>query len=331
MISIRKSNFAELDSKSWGQPTPQLEFVIIWTKRVMSKQSNAFQKLIYYIHNKIEFSEVKVTESALLRENNIDQTVEREVDILIEKQDRRIAIECRDRSAKDDIQWIDGLIGKYKNLDVDKVIAVSNFGFSQNAYLKAKMNSIDLQTLEDAMKINFGEEFKKLGFQYISLKFEIKRFSMCFEPSIKIKPPLNTSVFNGEIEIGTLEDFVNFCFEEGTKKKTTPFVKDNMPNFFKTKSDTIKQMLIEHTIPVKELYIEQDGSKHFITSITITLLGTPFTQDIQIRHRIYKDALITEGIFDIEEMPEIHTTWIAQLLKDHEAKVFVKSKPKKQK
>ena len=299
----------------------------------MSKQSNAFQKLIYHIHNKIELSGAEVTESALLKENNIDDIVEREIDILIEKQVnkniRRIAIECRDRNAKDDIQWVDGLIGKYKNLDVDKVIAVSNSGFSPNAYLKAKVNSIELRSLEDALQIDFGKEFNKLGLLYISYTFEIKRFSICFEPSLKIKPSLKALVFKRETEIGTLEGFVNFCFEEGPKKKTSRYVKDNMLNIFKTKSDTEKHMLIENTIPVKELYIKPDGSRHFIKSITFTVVGLPFTQDIQARHRKYEGALITEGIFDIEEIPEVHTTWISQLPKDNEAKVFVKSKPRK--
>lgn len=73
----------------------------------MSKKTNAFQKLIHHIHNKIENTSAKVTESAFLLEKNINEPVEREIDVLIEKEVNgniaKIAVECRDRVAKDDI------------------------------------------------------------------------------------------------------------------------------------------------------------------------------------------------------------------------------------
>ncbi len=51
----------------------------------MSKQTNAFQKLIHHIHSNTENTDTKVTESASLIENNIPEPIAREVDILIEK------------------------------------------------------------------------------------------------------------------------------------------------------------------------------------------------------------------------------------------------------
>lgn len=301
----------------------------------MSKQSNAFQKLIHHIHNKIENNSARVTESASLLEKNINEPVKREIDVLIEKEVNgtvgKIAVECRDRAAKDDIQWIDCLIGKYQNLDVHKVIAVSNSGFSKNAFLKAKANGIDLKTIEDAFQINFGDEFHKLGLLYISHIFKLKKFTMHFNPPLNKKPSLKTLVYHNELEIGDLEGLANFCFEEGPKKNIIPYFKRNMLNIFKTKADTERHVLIEKTIPIKKLYIEDDGIKHFINSIKFTLVGIPTTQDIQVNHRTYEDTLITEGLFDIEEMKEIHTAWIAQIPKDKEAKVFVKSKLRKTK
>jgi hypothetical protein len=301
----------------------------------MSKQSNAFQKLIHHIHNKIENNSARVTESAPLLEKNINEPVKREIDVLIEKEVNgtvgKIAVECRDRAAKDDIQWIDCLIGKYQNLDVHKVIAVSNSGFSKNAFLKAKANGIDLKTIEDAFQIDFGDEFHKLGLLYISHTFKLKKFTMHFNPPLNKKPSLKTLVYHNELEIGDLEGLANFCFEEGPKKNIIPYFKRNMLNIFKTKADTERHVLIEKTIPIRKLYIEDDGIKHFINSIKFTLVGIPTTQDIQVNHGTYEGALITEGLFDIEEMKEIHTAWIAQLPKDKEARVFVKSKPRKTK
>lgn len=299
----------------------------------MAKQTNAFQKLIHHIHEKIENTNANVTEEAVLLEKNIESPVKRKIDVLIEKEVNgniaKIAIECRDRAAKDDIKWIDCLIGKYRNLDVHKVIAVSNKGFSKSAFLKAKANGIDLKTIEEAFQIDFGDEFHQLGLIYISHIFKQEKLSMNFNPPLKKIPSLKALVYHNELEIGDLDGLANFCFEEGPKKKLIPYFKRNMLNLFKTKADAERHVLIENTIPIRELYIEADGVKHFINSITFTLIGIPTTQDIKVKHLTYEGALITEGVFDIEEMKEIHTTWIAQLPKNREARVFVKSKPRK--
>ena len=81
----------------------------------MSKQTNAFQKFIHHIHSKTENTDAKVTESASLIEKNIAEPIAREIDVLIEKEVNgkvaKIAIECRDRSDKDDIKWVDCLVG----------------------------------------------------------------------------------------------------------------------------------------------------------------------------------------------------------------------------
>ncbi len=301
----------------------------------MSKQTNAFQKLIHHIHSKIENIDAKVTESAFLIEKNIVGPIAREIDVLIEKEVKgkiaKIAIECRDRSDKDDITWVDSLVGKYKNLDAHKVIAVSNSGFSRAAILKAKANGIDLKTIDETLQINFGEEFHKLGLIFISHIFELKTVTISFNPPPKKKPTLTTLVYNDGCAVGNIEELTKFCYEEGTKKKLKPYYKQNFLKIFKTRADVEKQSLIEHTVPIHELYIESDGEKFYITSIAFTLIGIPTTEKIDVKHRTYGGALITEGVFDIKEMDKIHTTWIAQFPKNKDAKVFVKSKSRKKK
>ena len=41
---------------------------------------------------------------------------------------------------KDDIEWIDALVGKFKDLDVHKVLAVSRSGFTRAALKKARIS-----------------------------------------------------------------------------------------------------------------------------------------------------------------------------------------------
>ena len=188
-----------------------------------------------------------------------------------------------------------------------------------------------MKTIDEAFKINFGEEFVKLGVTYISHIFEPKTVTIGFNPPAKKKPTPETLVYYDGCAIGNLKGLEQFCYEEGTKKKLLPYYKQHFLNIFKTRVDVEKQMLIEHTIPINELYIELDGEKFYVTSITFILIGIPTTQDIDVKHRTYEGALITEAIFDIKQMDNIHTAWIAQLPKNKEAKVFVKSKPREKK
>ena len=119
----------------------------------MPKRSDDFQHLVKVIHDAISRVEgATVTESAMLPEP--DGTL-REVDILLERSVAdvpiRLAIECRDRSRKSDVEWIDGLIGKFRNLKVDKIIAVCRRGFSAGAAAKAAASNIELRVLAECL------------------------------------------------------------------------------------------------------------------------------------------------------------------------------------
>ena len=93
----------------------------------MPKHTNPFQNLIRRIYEQMSESGAIIEESAMIKERN--STAYREVDILIKlrlfETDLKIAVECRGRKDKGDIKWFDGLIGKYHELDIQKVIGVS--------------------------------------------------------------------------------------------------------------------------------------------------------------------------------------------------------------
>jgi len=122
------------------------------------KRSNEFQALLAYLYQVIAPTGATVTESALLSER--DGGAQREVDILIEHEVAGhpvlIAIECRDRRRQETVEWIDGLIGKYATLPVDKVVAVTSAKFSAAAKAKAAASRIDLMNAEDARKIEWA-------------------------------------------------------------------------------------------------------------------------------------------------------------------------------
>ena len=119
----------------------------------MPKRSNDFQRLITAIERQLAPLGAVVTESKLIKER--DSATEREIDIGIESTLGQhavlIAIECRDHKRPADILWIDQLIGKYRDLPVEKIVAVSRSGFTKSATRKAKEVNISTATLEEAI------------------------------------------------------------------------------------------------------------------------------------------------------------------------------------
>ena len=119
----------------------------------MPARSNEFQKVVKYIYDQVTPIGGRVTESAMLREN--PGNTEREVDVLVELNvaghDIKIAIECREHTRDQTIEWIDSLIGKYSGLRVNKIVAISATSFSDSAKSKAAAKNIELITVNEAL------------------------------------------------------------------------------------------------------------------------------------------------------------------------------------
>lgn len=136
----------------------------------MPKRSNDFQKITLNIHRALATHGITVEESVLVPEKNSDTT--REVDILltttVASHKVRVGIECRDHERKQDITWIDGLIGKYANLDIDRVIAVSHSPFTNPAKQKAAQHNIELLTLEEAERVDWASKIGPSLFRFFA-------------------------------------------------------------------------------------------------------------------------------------------------------------------
>jgi Restriction endonuclease len=116
------------------------------------------RSIVKYLYSQITPAGGRVTESALLQESG--GGAQREVDILIEHKiaghDLKIAVECTANRRPQTVDWIDSLIGKYSRLKVNKVVAVSSAGFSNEAERKAKAHGIDIITAEEATKVDWA-------------------------------------------------------------------------------------------------------------------------------------------------------------------------------
>jgi hypothetical protein len=85
---------------------------------------------------------------------------DREIDILISDPTgglppQTVAIECRDRQRKADVEWIDAIIGKYSKIRVRRVVAISRSEFTKNAVKKARDANIDTLSLDQALEADW--------------------------------------------------------------------------------------------------------------------------------------------------------------------------------
>jgi hypothetical protein len=123
----------------------------------MPKRSNDFQRLILLIERQLAPNGARVVESRLISDSR--ENVEREIDVAIEipagGRTLLVAVECIEHGRKADIQWIDKLIGKYRDLPVAGIIAVSKSGFTESARRKAELHHINAISFADAEKIDW--------------------------------------------------------------------------------------------------------------------------------------------------------------------------------
>ncbi len=138
----------------------------------MPKRTNDFQQLVLRIYQALAGAGADVQESVLVPEKNSNS--KREVDVLVTASvaghKTRIAIECRDYTKYQDITWIDGLIGKYANLGIEKVIAVSSTDYSATAFQKAAQHNIELLTLKEASETDWATKIGPSAFQFFSFR-----------------------------------------------------------------------------------------------------------------------------------------------------------------
>jgi hypothetical protein len=264
----------------------------------MSKKTNAFQQVIHFIHQKLEGSGAEVIESALLAESLGDSSTDREIDILIEKKVKgkvyRIAIECRDHKRSQRIGWIDELIGKYKNLPVHEVVAVSNTYFSKDAQKKAKFHRIRVVSLKEVKKIDFAK-FVSLGLaevriQVVPLNFvTFETFSI---PS-HVQPHHKELVYSAEGKAKTVDEFAQPYFIEFKEKSFDEFLR-KASEMWKTRTDLDGKMTFCLIRDVDDVITFKTGAhEQRVKSVAMYFSMTTSALDISLIHKMYKGALVS--------------------------------------
>ena len=174
--------------------------------------------------------------------------IERQIDVLVKTKVQgmpfQIAFECKDYKKAVDVQVIDALIGKCRDLpNINKKVVVSSKGFTKNARLKAKKNGVELKTLEDvSLDELLWEGYVVHHYPHYSLRSDIylklKSVSVEQRMSISLSKFQGTEGSKNELlstiknifhdNLSTLEEIG--LYEEYTRNGNTPLLKQCIYN-----------------------------------------------------------------------------------------------------
>lgn len=300
----------------------------------MPKRTNAFQQLIVRIYEQMSLPGDMVKESAMIKERG--SNVQREVDILLQRRIfgtvLRIAVECRGRKDKDDIEWIDGLIGKYRDLDIHKLIAVSRSGFTPAAKEKAAANRIDTLTLNQALATNWPAEFTRLGIGKWTRTDKPLSLSVVTDPPFPLPLSMDTMVFTSSGEKIATIDHVAQTLYEMRQEVLNKAIGENFLTFFKTLQDLNNNSIISEITekPAFPSSIKgKDGQQYRIESLTLRMQSSFSAEPVNVEHYILGEAQVTLATIDAgKDAFSIMTVQVVD--KPKEAKVHVEQiKPPK--
>ncbi len=202
----------------------------------MPKRTNDFQNLIAHIYEQLRPIDAQVTESAMVVDQDTGEL--REVDILIEQMASghplNIGIECRDRSRKESVAWIEELIGKKNALLLNKAIAVSSKGFTGAAERKAKRNGIEVHSLIDAEKIDWASKLPKHSLVMISaINYRLYSATLYDTKGKIIENVQETSdIMVGNSNAGQFKSFFYDYFIKNIRGKMHDLIKTNRVQIF---------------------------------------------------------------------------------------------------
>ena len=129
----------------------------------MPKRSNPFQRLIYTIQHSVTADAV-VTESKMLPNIRTGSPVE--VDIVIEAETGTIpmiiGIECTATGRPATVEWVREMSGKHQDLPTDKLVLVSQSGFSSEAEEIAQAHNVEVITLREAEAFDWSQMVNQL-------------------------------------------------------------------------------------------------------------------------------------------------------------------------
>jgi len=183
----------------------------------MPPRTNAFQRLVTLLTASLA-GHAKVTESAMLTDRVTGES--REVDVLVSAPTAtytvNLGIEVIAWARPADTPWIEKMRAKHENLPTDKLILVSERGFSAPAKKKADFYRIETLTVEEACEADWPLIAALEGsgvFEVTTLNFDIAAICQLADGAIEQLPIPPQASFPGPNGPVTMDTFVRSILE----------------------------------------------------------------------------------------------------------------------
>jgi Restriction endonuclease len=160
------------------------------------KPSKSFEQQIHRVYEFLEGSGVQVTwDDHIPDPDNPCQP--RQIDITIKRDGKLTLVECRHHRSRQNVKWIEEMMGRRVSLKADSAIAVSSSGFTSGALRKAKKHGIvtrDLRELTEREIRGWGRQIALTLYFYEYSELELSLYLEC-----RSMPKLDMVVFQSEI------------------------------------------------------------------------------------------------------------------------------------
>lgn len=183
----------------------------------MPPRTNAFQRLVTLLTATLA-GHARVTESAMLQDRVTGER--REVDVLVvattATYNVNLGIEVIAWGRRADTPWVEKMRAKHDNLPIDKLILVSERGFSGPAKLKAQFYGIETLTIEEACEADWPmiAAFEETGvFKVTTMNFDIAAVCQLHNGLLEQLPLLRTASVPTPAGPMTMDAFVRAMLE----------------------------------------------------------------------------------------------------------------------
>lgn len=232
----------------------------------MPPRTNAFQRLVALL-TAVLGEHSKITESAMLRDRVTGE--EREVDILVvgttASYQITLGIEVVAWRRVADTPWVEKMRAKHENLPTDKLILVSESGFSAPAKLKAEFYGIETLTIDQACEADWPliATLEETGiFVVTTLNFDVSAVCQFDTGHIEQLPMPLTTCFNTPRGPSTINSFVRSLLE-----------RDDLGEILRAnlEGNHVHDFWLRYTEPGGLWHFEYEGRSGQITELRIGL------------------------------------------------------------
>lgn len=144
------------------------------------KASDVFEEKIKRIHDLLVGSGAEVKWNDRIPDpDNPSQA--RQIDVTIRRPGNLTLVECRQRKSRQDVQWIEQLIGRRVSLGAQVVIAVSSSGFTAGAIAKASKHGIILRDLLQLTNSEIANWSQRIGLTLFFYEYSDLQVSLLFD------------------------------------------------------------------------------------------------------------------------------------------------------